>query len=279
MNRILLSLLCFLFFFSTNILAVEKITNESILQMSQIGLDDTLIIAKITNSESAFNTSPNELIKLKEQGISSNVLSAMIKAEADAEKAKNAKPEGNFVEIAIDDKKVQLGEVSVEMQTSHRKRWIPVYGSFASPEIFAFINGKKAPKSLTNTNDKQLTIHTTINPTRIKLVKLGQHRSGKRYTVFSKNKTDTEVAFSSLGQTKNGMYEMRTAAPVDNGEYALLISPEIKGGNSLLKFALKQQFISQTAFDFSINGHNQNVQEINTATKEETDPDSAFDQI
>ncbi len=210
--------------------------------MSQIGLDDSLIIAKITNSENAFNTSPEELIKLKNQGISSGVLTAMIKAEADTAKAKNAKPEGNFVEITINDKKIQLGEVAVQMQASNRKKWIPVYGSFASPETFAFINGKNAPKSLDNIDDKQLIIHTTINPTKIKLVKLGQHRSGRRYVVFSKNKTDAEVAFSSLGQTQNGMYEIRSAKPLDNGEYALLVSPETKGRNSLHTFTRQQIF-------------------------------------
>jgi hypothetical protein len=54
--------------------------NDDILRMVKAGLDDSIIIAKIKTSKCQFDTSPDTLITLKQNGVSSAVLRAMTEA-------------------------------------------------------------------------------------------------------------------------------------------------------------------------------------------------------
>jgi len=54
--------------------------NADIVKMAKAGLDDSIIIAKIKSSKCQFDTSPDTLISLKQNGISSAVLRAMTQA-------------------------------------------------------------------------------------------------------------------------------------------------------------------------------------------------------
>ena len=49
--------------------------------MVKAGLDDTIIVAKIKSSSCQFDTTPDTLIQLKREGISSAVLKTMAEAE------------------------------------------------------------------------------------------------------------------------------------------------------------------------------------------------------
>ena len=73
MKKIIFALL--LFVFSVNInYAQEIITNNSILQMNQLGFDDSMIIDKINSSNVKFETSINELSKLQNAGVSTRMV-------------------------------------------------------------------------------------------------------------------------------------------------------------------------------------------------------------
>jgi hypothetical protein len=54
--------------------------NDDILKMAKAGLDDSIIIAKIKSSNCQFDTAPDTLIGLKQNGVSSAVLRAMAEA-------------------------------------------------------------------------------------------------------------------------------------------------------------------------------------------------------
>jgi hypothetical protein len=49
--------------------------------MVKAGLDDTLIIAKISSSKCQFDTSTDALIQLKQSGVSAAVLKAIVSAK------------------------------------------------------------------------------------------------------------------------------------------------------------------------------------------------------
>lgn len=68
------------------IIAQEILNNDSILEMMEIGFDESLIIDKINNSQNTFETSINSLKELKSKGISQNILSSMINASKKIEK-------------------------------------------------------------------------------------------------------------------------------------------------------------------------------------------------
>lgn len=58
--------------------ADEVLTNEAILSMVQAGLDDAVILAKITATPARFDTRTEALIELKRAGTPDRVLAAMI---------------------------------------------------------------------------------------------------------------------------------------------------------------------------------------------------------
>ena len=63
-----------------SIIAQEILNNDSILEMIEIGFEESLIIDKINNSQNTFETSISSPKDLKSKGISQNILSAIIKA-------------------------------------------------------------------------------------------------------------------------------------------------------------------------------------------------------
>jgi hypothetical protein len=82
MKRILLIVLIFT---TTLTFAQEKITNQSIIELVELGFDGDLIITKIQNSNCDFDTSISELKKLKK----SNVPKAVIKLMMGSSKKKS----------------------------------------------------------------------------------------------------------------------------------------------------------------------------------------------
>ncbi len=55
----------------------HPLTNDTILRMSKAGLDDTLILQTIQTQPGAYDTSPDDLITLKNAGVSQRVIAAM----------------------------------------------------------------------------------------------------------------------------------------------------------------------------------------------------------
>jgi hypothetical protein len=62
----------------------QVLHNEDVIQMVQAKFSDTLIIAKIKSSSCKFDTSTEQLIKLKSEGVSDEVLKAMAECGAPA---------------------------------------------------------------------------------------------------------------------------------------------------------------------------------------------------
>lgn len=63
----------------------EIITNQSVLDMISIGFTEDIIITKINTSQCEFNTSMEDLKSLKEKGVSSKIIVAMINAAKDVQ--------------------------------------------------------------------------------------------------------------------------------------------------------------------------------------------------
>ncbi len=76
MKKILLLTLALFCFLGTE--AQETITNESVIQMKDLGFDDSMIVDKINSSNVKFDASISELSKLKKAGISSEIISLIM---------------------------------------------------------------------------------------------------------------------------------------------------------------------------------------------------------
>ncbi len=59
--------------------AQDVLTNNIIIKLSKAGLGDDVIITKINSSSDQFNTSIDSMVYLKEQGVSSTIINAMVK--------------------------------------------------------------------------------------------------------------------------------------------------------------------------------------------------------
>ena len=62
----------------------EALTNEDILVMTEAGLTERVIVAKIMASETDFDTSREELVELSSAGVGASVLEAMVKKTSPA---------------------------------------------------------------------------------------------------------------------------------------------------------------------------------------------------
>ena len=58
--------------------AQETLTNDSVAKMVKAGLGEGLIVSMIQNQPGKYTLTPDGLVKLKEQGVSDKVLSAMV---------------------------------------------------------------------------------------------------------------------------------------------------------------------------------------------------------
>jgi hypothetical protein len=76
--------------------AGEDITNDRIIEMTKKGLDDDIIIAKIKTGHPKFSLTDNDMIALKQGGVSGKVIAAML--EASVLNIARVKVDGNLVE-------------------------------------------------------------------------------------------------------------------------------------------------------------------------------------
>ena len=72
--------------------AQQEITNDSVVQMTKAGLGDPLIIQSINATPSRFSTTPDDLIALKQAGVTERVIGAMLAKNGAPQPAKPPSP-------------------------------------------------------------------------------------------------------------------------------------------------------------------------------------------
>lgn len=68
--------------FTGTLFAQQALNNDAIVKMAKAGLGDDIIVATINSSPGSYSLSADDLINLKNQGLSAKVLSAMITKNA-----------------------------------------------------------------------------------------------------------------------------------------------------------------------------------------------------
>ena len=58
--------------------AQQPLTNDSVIRMTKAGLGDSLIVESINATPGTFSTGANDLISLKQAGVSERVIRAMV---------------------------------------------------------------------------------------------------------------------------------------------------------------------------------------------------------
>lgn len=224
--------------------------NAQVVQMVKLGLDAATIRTKIEASRSNFDTSPQALAALQSQGVSAELIQAMIKAGAPRASASSADAHGRGT-FALRDgsgKEIQINPVRVTAEVSQRKRWIPIYGNFANAETFMTIQGAKASVQA----GTQPEFVTSFDPLKVRLMHMADNKEGGRYVVFDGNKSDRELRVESE-DIGGGLYRLRPAEALKAGEqYAFLAAPELPSGLGFWAWLL-QPGMAAYAYDFSAN--------------------------
>jgi hypothetical protein len=112
--------------------AGEDITNDRVIEMAKKGLDDDIIIAKIKTGHPKFSLTDNDMMALKNGGVSGKVIAAML--EASVLTAAIVKIDGNPVELHT------LGEAKTGGRLGHTL----TYG-IKSVKNKAYLEGQHAP--------------------------------------------------------------------------------------------------------------------------------------
>lgn len=262
--RALTALFCLLLTLAAS--ANELVTNETVAQMVQIGLNEDIILAKIEAGPSRFDTSTGALSTLQQAKVPNKIIAAMINAGSKpAGPAATGAPvhplatllgaggnqagsESQFY-VGPDDNLQRITPTKVVKETSRRKAWIPYYGAFAKPELFIFIDGQNAR---TQVSTDQLQFRTSLDPLNIRLVNLGLHKKRQdRFIVFQGSYSDREIQFDTA-QDETGLYVLTFREPLKAGEYAFLYNPGAAAGGFWSLFY--DEMGTSFAFDFAVEG-------------------------
>ncbi len=79
-NSIVLSI-AFLCFAAVSVSAQDVMTNDEVISLTKAGLSSGVIVSKIRGSKTDFDLSTDSLIKLKQAGVSDDIVSAMLDAK------------------------------------------------------------------------------------------------------------------------------------------------------------------------------------------------------
>lgn len=106
MKKILLFAVAALWLNTSLVVAQDKVTNQSVIEMTEQGLDAEIIISFIANSDVDFDISPATLSALKEKGVASAVIAEMIKVSRAQKQAEAAKTGLYFIDKEGNEKRI-----------------------------------------------------------------------------------------------------------------------------------------------------------------------------
>lgn len=106
MKKILLVALAVLWLNTNLVVAQDKVTNQSVIEMTEQGLDAEIIISFIANSDVDFDISPATLSALKEKGVPSAVIAEMIKVSRAQKQAEASKTGLYFIDKEGNEKRI-----------------------------------------------------------------------------------------------------------------------------------------------------------------------------
>lgn len=251
----------------------EVLTNASVTNLFSKGLSSAIIVSKIKTSKTSFNVSTDSLIKLKEQLIPDDIISAMIEASGSKEEIATDMNDpmsphepGIYYYSKKDEKQTMtLIEYTDCNQSTSGVGPVLTYG-IAPIKTKSSINGKMSnfqieddqpifyfyfDKSTNDARDLYGLKNKSVSPNEYVLVKLSVKQNSR---VFITGKTNTLSGNSSgfdvkqlvefnFEKVKQGIYKVTSKKPLPKGEYCFVDA----GGSTVMGI-----FMISKVYDFSI---------------------------
>lgn len=266
MKNLLIVLFCL--FISIAVFAQEEetLTNKSIIEMVELGFQSDVIISKINTSKCEFNTTIEILKELKNKNVPSDVLAAMVKADANS----NIKAEvtGIFI-VHPDSSQTKLLPTAFSATKTRTLAAGMTYG-IASGKIKSVLNNATSKNILENGachfkfcfapfKDNQLNatdwwFRATTSPNEFVLVSLKVNKNkGTREIETGKanmwvgtnigvDKGDTVEFDIIVNENTPGTFIVKTKRQLLPGEYCFFYQGTVPQGG----------FNNQSVFDFSV---------------------------
>lgn len=266
----------------------ETLDNKAVIQLVGVGLGDQAVIAKINSSATQFDTSTDALIALKNAGVSSAVIAAMIQASSGANVSANAaasldspdpkaphpsgvymlgdwlKPAKMLVIDATTSNQTKSGgflgyaftgglasmSFKTEIPNSHAR----VQTSEERPTFYFYFD--QANRSLSNGGNGSFWVGGAVtSPAEFSLVRFDVKKDRREAKVGSFNITGAKSGVMDKDRipfhyklVEPGVYEVRPEQPLEKGEYGFLYSASTGGGVGLAGVGA----MTSRIFDFSV---------------------------
>ncbi len=266
-KHVIVTFICCSFF--SVLTAQEVITNESVIQMMELGFDDAMIIDKIYTSDVKFDATIAGLGKLKKAGASSEVLSLIMEKSKQNTKSKtgiyfvNEDGEDELIQPAVfsgtNNNQVAQKLVSGLINSKQKARLPRTQSNNVintdRPEFtFIFNPATTEVDNLQNTQGNQAGLlnwwfRVASNPNEFVLVKLKVKErqnlreviTGKSSWISSSSGVDPKLAIGFDIEEIEGNKFKVTPTSLEPGEYAFLYQGQVPQGRQ-----------NQSVFDFSI---------------------------
>jgi hypothetical protein len=230
-------------------------TNDSVIKMVKAGMSDSIVISTINSQPAHFSLSANDLIALKQAGVSDAVMAAMIAENAPA--AATA-PSANRSEYPTDigvyygsqEVYTNLQAEVVNTKTGGFMKSLATDG-IVKGDINGHINGEHSPTSLTTPLDFLIVVRDGDAPAEYQLLRLhakSKYREFRSVTggVFhaSTGASRDLIEFQSV-KVAPLTYKIILTAPLAPGEYGFLppgafASKNLASSGMMYTFSLKE---------------------------------------
>ncbi len=238
----------------------HALTNDTIIRMSKAGLDDTVIIQTIRTQPGAFDTTPDDLISLKNSGVSQKVIAAM-----QARSAGLAIHSDTTVEVAplaagVDeigvyykDKDGQWIPLRTERVQFKSSGWLKNAASdgLIKQDMNGHLDGQKSPLILPT--GVQILIYTPVGTQaeEYDFLRFDEHSGSRDFRVKTgglfhseTGSLRNEIEFHPQKVAKD-MYVFTVPADIEKGEYGVLPPgssnvPGISNAGKIFTFSIRE---------------------------------------
>lgn len=257
--------------------SAESLTIDEIVQLTEIGLGDEAIIAKIKAEESSFDLSTDQMIDLKKKGVSSAVIAAMLDGKAnkkiefsmDSPDPMVPHPAGLYL-LRGTGENAKMQRINATVSTQAKTGGIfgfALTGGIASASVKVAIQNETAITTATNkprfffffdeANDAAAFnafasgLNTAVNsPAEFTLIELKQKDGRREARVGSRNIAGTKTGVMDedrlafhYNMIRPGVFEVKANEIMKPGEYGFIFPLTGEGTNGALTARI---------FDFSV---------------------------
>lgn len=250
-----MGLACLFFIFPNAHAQDERLTNATIIELTELGFGEDVIIEKIQHSEHDFNTSLTGLKRLKEAGVSDAVIKAMVGAQSavakEAEEMQEDDPtdplsphepgiyywttkqgQGRLVQLEPTvysqgktggwlESQLTYGLAKTKVKAVTPRPRARLRVSEARPVFYFYFEQKNPGLSYAHS-----FIDGAVSPNEFVLVKMTEKRDSREVTVAESNVLGSARGTSSahtqdfdFEKIKPGIYKVMIITPLEPGEY------------------------------------------------------------